>query len=332
MESMQVPVEFEGESLDVGLSLGIAPSDRVVESLPLGFESLCRIADFCLYASKTSGRNQYTIFDSELNEQFVARRAILTELSEAMKWGEIEAWFQPKVSLETEAVFGFEALCRWNRGGTLVPPNEFIPVAEASGSIIELDLYMMREACRIVSAWNRSVGTEYSVSVNLSATHFRSGSIVESVARVLRDTGLTPGLLTLEITETVQLVNWDVVRDIFAQLRKLGCRISIDDFGSGYSSLAYLRAMQADELKIDRSLVQEIETSDEARHVLSSVIELAHSLNMRVIVEGVESEDQSDILSSLGCIYGQGFLFGRPMPAKSALARYAASVGLDIAS
>ncbi|NNF92197.1 MAG: EAL domain-containing protein, partial [Boseongicola sp.] len=215
---------------------------------------------------------------------------------------------------------------------TLVPPNEFIPVAEASGSIIELDLYMMREACRIVSAWNRSVGTEYSVSVNLSATHFRSGSIVDSVARVLRDTGLTPRLLTLEITETVQLVNWDVVRDIFAQLRKLGCRISIDDFGSGYSSLAYLRAMQADELKIDRSLVQEIETSDEARHVLSSVIELAHSLNMRVIVEGVESEDQSDILSSLGCIYGQGFLFGRPMPAKSALARYAASVGLDIAS
>lgn len=332
LENMKTPVEFESEQIPVGLSIGIATSDVVSRRGCPNFEELSRAADFCLYQSKSAGRGRFTIFDADLNERYAARRALLTELSGAIERGEIRTWFQPKVRLGDEAVFGFEALCRWRRDGILVSPADFIPIAESSGSIIELDLHVMRQACELLAHWNRKSNIPYTISVNLSALHFRSRAIVNSIEEVLTRSGLAPECLTLEITETVELMDWDFVGRIFSEIRALGCRISIDDFGAGYSSLAYLRAIQADELKIDRSLVREIETSAEARQVLSSVVDLAHSLNLRVIVEGVETEEQTDVLLGLGCKYGQGYLFGKPLPAQRALARHAPSAGLKSAS
>ena len=314
------PVNFGGTRVFPGVSVGIATTTQVSISNRLSYDHMMRVADFALYASKGAGRGQFTLYDCDLETVLSERRTLMKDLPKAIENRELEVFLQPKVLLENEAITGFEALVRWRRNGELLSPGRFIQIAEDSDSIREIDAYVLDRAIEIIADWNRRYRTSFEVSVNLSGEHFRSKEQLPFVAEALERHRFSAEMLTLEITETVQLESWDVVEATVSTLKDLGCRISIDDFGTGYSSLVYLRTISADELKIDKSLIDEIEESAEAQFILDAVIDLAGSLGLDVVVEGIERVAQKDFVSQLGCKSGQGYLFGRPAPASEALA------------
>ena len=321
IEDIAIPVELGGKSVMPSASIGLATASQMTRGETRDLEMLTRFADFALYASKQAGRSRYTLYDSELDRRFSERREMLEDLPEAIRGGGIEVFLQPKVDMWKWEVYGFEALARWRRRGHLVTPDAFIAIAEEGGLIKELDLTILGLATRILSDWNAEHASGFSLSVNISALHLLDDADTRRLVRAIEAAPLSVELLTLEITETVQLADWSRVGRAIATLRETGCRISIDDFGTGYSSLAYLRTIPADELKIDKSLVAEIEESHESQFILDAVIDLARSLDMTVVVEGIERQGQVSHLCDIGCRAGQGFLFGRPEPALTALER-----------
>jgi diguanylate cyclase (GGDEF)-like protein len=314
-----LPFTFDGKSSEVSLSIGIATSQQVSVQSAATLDMLSRVTDFALYASKMEGRRRYTFYDHRLEQQFFERRAMLDELPRAIEQGDLEVFLQPKVSLPDGRTFGFEALVRWRRNGVLVQPGQFILLAEESGLVLDIDCFVLNQSARLIAAWNERHGTNFSVSVNLSALHFNSSKIVETVEHALWRSDLQPENLTLEITETTEMRDWKQAQKIIHRLHKLGCKIAIDDFGTGFSSLAYLRSTLADELKIDRSLIDELENSEKARLLLSSVFEIARNLEMAVTVEGIENRAQAEIICSMGAANAQGYLFGHPKPPTEAL-------------
>jgi EAL domain-containing protein (putative c-di-GMP-specific phosphodiesterase class I) len=292
----------------------------VARHLGPGAEAMTRAADFALYAAKAApGRGNQRLFDAALAAEIAERGARLTALERAVAEGALEVWLQPKVRLATGATTGFEALVRWRRGGEVVPPAEFVSLAEESGLIVDIDLFVLQAATRRVAERNRAQGARLGLSVNLSTQHMASRRIVDEVARALDASGLPPDLLTLELTESMAVRDWVHVLETVDRLKALGCRISLDDFGTGYSSLGYLRRLPADELKLDKSFVAELDRSDQARWIVDGVVDIARSLRMRVVIEGIETPAQAEIAADLGCEIGQGFLFGRPRPAEEAL-------------
>ncbi len=312
-------INYSDERIVPGISVGLATTSQISTTKNPQYDDLLRITDFALYASKSNGRGRYTLYDADLERVFKERRQLIKEIPGAILQGEMEVYLQPKVNLKTDETVGFEGLVRWRRNGTILPPNEFVQVAEETGRIVDIDRYVLDRAIEIVSNWNRTHNTEFSVSVNLSGLHFDKAEELSFVQDSLSCHQFPARLLTLEVTETVQLENWEIVGRAVSGLRELGCRISIDDFGAGYSSLAYLRAINADELKIDKSLVAEIETSGQSQFILDAVLDLARSLDLDVVVEGIERQEQRDRLRDLGCVLGQGYLFDRPRPAADAL-------------
>ncbi|NNE87526.1 MAG: bifunctional diguanylate cyclase/phosphodiesterase [Silicimonas sp.] len=313
------PHKVGNDTITTGVSIGLATTSQISTSRQVEMSWILRAADFSLYRAKAEGRSCYTFYDNDLAAQLEERNAMLEDLPSAITNGDLKLFLQPKVSLPDRAITGFEALVRWQRNGQLVSPVQFITLAEESGLIIDIDKHMLSEAAKTLADWNKLHGTNFGVSVNLSGTHFANMQVVELVRAAIEKSGITPSLLTLEITESVQLNDWALVQNILCAFRDLGVKISIDDFGAGYSSLAYLRAIAADELKIDRSLVSEIHESEEAAFVLDSVVDLAKNLNMDVIVEGIENEDQARRVFDLGVSKAQGYLFGAPVMAKDAL-------------
>lgn len=322
------PFKCEGDWIEFGVSIGLATTTQVSDQMSTTVDGLSRVSDFALYASKTGGRNRYTVYDQTLETIFLERRSMLDALPKVIKEGDLWVFLQPKVTLPERRVYGFEALVRWERNGRFVEPDDFILLAEESGLVVDIDNFVLNEATKAVAAWNEKHGTEFSVSVNLSTLNFNSQRIVQWVEHVLWRSDIRPDLLTLEITESTEMRDWEQARTIISKLRSLGCKISIDDFGKGYSSLAYLRSMAADELKIDRSLVEEIETSEKARLMLASVFDIARNLELGITVEGIETPRQVDIISAMGTVRAQGFLFGRPLPCSIAL-RAAMASGAD---
>lgn len=314
------PLQTEEELIEIGLSIGLATSSQVSSYKSPAAETLSRVSDFALYASKSNGRGRYTIYDQALEQRYLDRRSMLEDLPAALENGDIQVHLQPKVSLPEGRVYGFEALARWMRNGVMVRPDEFISVAEENGMVIEIDDFVMNRAARLMADWNKAHGTEFSVSVNLSALHFNSRRIIQRVEETLWKSLLPPRLLTLEITETVEMRDWAQAQNIIQELNELGTLISIDDFGTGFSSLAYLLTIKAHELKIDRSLIDEVETSEQARLLLASVLDIGRNLDMKVTVEGVETTRQRDIVLDLGARRAQGYLYGRPMAPDEALA------------
>ncbi len=314
------PFRTDNELIQIGLSIGFATSTQISSyKLPTA-ETLSRVADFALYASKSNGRGRSTVYDQALEQRYLDRRSMLEELPAAIDNGDIHIFLQPKVNLTDGQVYGFEALARWMRNGAIVQPNEFISIAEENGMVIDIDNFVMQRAAELLSKWNHANGTEFSVSVNLSALHFNSRRIIQRVEDTLWTSLLPPHLLTLEITETVEMRDWAQAQNVIQELNELGSLISIDDFGTGFSSLAYLLTIKANELKIDRSLVAEVETSEQARLLLSSVLDIGKNLGMKVTVEGVENTRQRDIVFNLGARSAQGYYYGKPKPPEEALA------------
>ncbi|QIN79351.1 EAL domain-containing protein [Rubrobacter marinus] len=311
------PFAVGGQEIFVTTSVGIAPGGSGPSGEP---EDLLRSADLAMYGAKRSGKAKYEIFDPSMGAEAHARLGLENDLRRAVGNGgaEFRVFYQPKVLLETGEIFGFEALLRWRhpeRG--VVGPDEFIPLAEETGLIVDLGRRVLREACRQAKTWQGEAAPGLVVGVNLSARQFQDPNLVGDVSAVLAETGLAPDSLVLEITESVVMDDAPVAAGTLAALKDLGLRIAVDDFGTGYSSLSYLKRFPVDYLKIDRSFVDRIEDSD-VEAIVSAMIDLAAALGLRVIAEGVEEEGQRSRLETLGCELAQGFLFSKPLPALDA--------------
>ena len=311
--------EFENVLLSPKMSIGVAATWSLETEQELELPFLQKAADIALYRAKEQGKNTYAFFDGDLAEMAARRREIEIGIDEALENDGFTLAFQPQVEMATGRVRGFEALARWTKDGVAISPGEFIPVAEATGQVVDIDLWGLRKSTYQVASWIRIGRFPVSISANLSPLHFRNDDIVGHVARALADSRLPPHLLTLEITESVLIEDLSKVTIILEKLRQLGVRIALDDFGTGYSSLAYLRRLDVDYIKIDQSFVRDLEQSTETQLILDALVDIAKGLKKMLVVEGIETENQADIVRNLGCDLGQGFLWGRPMPEKEAL-------------
>jgi EAL domain-containing protein (putative c-di-GMP-specific phosphodiesterase class I) len=317
-EAVTQPFNIGGHEVFTTASIGIALSTTGYERA----EDLLRDADTAMYRAKLLGKKRHIVFDREMHDRAMELLQIETDLRRAITRKEFFVNYQPIVSLETGKVSSFEALVRWRhpeRG--LVGPSEFIPVAEETGLIIPLGQWVLNEACRQVREWQKlHLADEHvTISVNLSSRQFSQADLIEQVSSALRESGLRPGCLKLEITESMVMENIDTAIDMLMQLRGLGVGLSIDDFGTGYSSLSYLHRFPIDTLKIDRSFVTQMTDNTENAEIVRTIVTLARSLDMDVIAEGVETREQLRQLSALGCDYGQGYLFSRPVGPSQAL-------------
>jgi diguanylate cyclase (GGDEF)-like protein/PAS domain S-box-containing protein len=316
LERLTEPFQFEGRSMFVSASIGIALSSSGDTA-----EELLRNADTAMYRAKTNGKARYEFFNEGMRERIVTRFEVENGLRKAIEEQQFVVHYQPIVSLSDSHICGFEALVRWNhpqRG--LVLPGEFIPVAEESETIVLLGRWVLREASRQMAEWQRSFPSlrPLTISVNVATRQLSDSRLVEDVESALADSGLNPQSLALEVTESSIMGNAQQTLATLDRLKAMNVGLEIDDFGTGYSSLSYLQRLPFDTLKIDRSFVREMTTGNGSLDIVKAVVQLAHSLKLEVVAEGVETELQLCKLRELGCDYLQGYLFSRPVDAGAA--------------
>jgi diguanylate cyclase (GGDEF)-like protein len=307
-QALALPYDLAGQRVPGGASVGAAIHG--VDATDT--HELMHRADLALYRAKTQGRGGYSFYDAGLDEQLQHRRVLTRELKDALAHGELALHYQPLYGADGRTLCGYEALARWphpRRG--FVPPSEFIALAEETGMIDELGVWVLRQACAEAARWPAPL----SVAVNLSAAQFRhEGALIDEVSRTLAASGLAPQRLELEITESLLMTNTDQVLAALQRLHAMGVRIAMDDFGTGYSSLAYLWRFPFDKVKIDRAFTQNMNSDAKASFIVKSIVSLAHSLDIRVNAEGVETDAQMQLLRDHGCDELQGYLLGRPAP------------------
>ncbi len=306
------PLSLRGNDVSISTSIGIAIGTGGADSA----DDLLRDADTAMYQAKTNGKSRWCLFDQSLREQAVERLELERELRNGIKLGEFIVHYQPIVELHSQSIKGFEALLRWKhptRG--LVSPADFVPVAEEIGFILELGAWVLRQACHQVRAWQLKFPTHANlfVSVNVSTKQFASSRLVDCVQESLAESGLDPRCLKLEITESAIMTDPKAAAETLNNLRSLGVSISLDDFGTGYSSLSYLQTFPINTLKIDRSFIKRLGSSNESDEIVRTIVNLAHTLGMEVTAEGIEEPSQGAQLTNLACESGQGFLYSRPI-------------------
>jgi EAL domain-containing protein (putative c-di-GMP-specific phosphodiesterase class I) len=279
-----------------------------------------RDADTAMYRAKALGKARHELFDAGMHAKAVDRLGFEHDLRGAIERCEFALHYQPIVSLSSGQCTGFEALLRWNRGGHPVAPSEFIPVAEETGIIEPLGTWVLQEACRQAAIWRRQFpgGVFDGITVNVSTQQLARPDFLQVVQGALKAATLDPDDLRLEITETVLMDDPERAEVVLRDLRQLGVKIYLDDFGTGFSSLSYLHRFPVDTLKIDRSFVASLKEGSERPAIIESIVTLARTLGTRVIAEGVETEQQVQELTRLGCTEAQGYFFGRPLPARIA--------------
>lgn len=307
LTSLSSPFDLDGVNEHVTCSIGIALAPDHAED----DDVLMRHADLALYAAKESGRSTYRFYEPSMRLEAERRHMLTVELREALQKNQFELYYQPIVQLENDGLGGFEALIRWNhpeRG--LVPPMEFIPVAEETGLIVAIGEWVLREACRTAARWP----SELKVAVNLSVSQFRHTSLLASVVSALDESGLRPERLEIEITESVFLADVGQSLPLLKALKELGIRIAIDDFGTGYSSFSYLRAFAFDKIKLDRSFIAGIDTDPGNLAIVRAVVGIGSGFNATTLAEGIETDAQLLRLRQEGFHEVQGYLLGKPMP------------------
>jgi diguanylate cyclase (GGDEF)-like protein/PAS domain S-box-containing protein len=313
LDGLRQPFLVNGRELHVRGSMGIAKMDSDVD----GVDQLLRNADLAMYRAKAAGQGGFERYDPGMHSELVQRMQLEADLRRALEEGELFLHYQPTFDLASGQIVGAEALARWHHPSRgLVPPSEFIPLAETSGLIRPLGAWVLLEACRQAAAWqqaNPHRDKPLTLSINLSGNQLQHAQVVEDVARALRESGLPPESLVLEMTESVLLDDSQTVLDILRQLKQLGPRLAIDDFGTGYSSLSYLHRFPVDILKIDRSFVERLTRTSDNAELAWTVVRLGQSLQLQTVAEGVEDSTQFLALRRMGCDIGQGFYFGRPM-------------------
>ena len=314
IETLKIPFSILDHELFVTTSVGISvyPDDGTDP------ETLVRNADTAMYRAKDQGRDNYQLYTPAMNARALERLALENMLRKALSHRELVLYYQPVADMKTKNVVGVEALIRWRhpeRG--LISPAHFIPVAETSGLIIPIGEWVLRTACKQIKLWHKRIDPELTVAVNLSARQFQQPNFTEQIAEVLEETGLAPRYLELEITESSAMQNAENTIYTLRELKALGVRIAMDDFGTGYSSLSYLKRFPIDTLKLDQSFVRDITTDTSDAAIATAVIAMAHSLDLRVIGEGVETEEQFAFLLKQKCDYIQGYLFSPPQAVES---------------
>lgn len=312
--NLQAPVILDNHEVFANTSIGIALSSPG-RSRP---ESLLRDADVAMYRAKAKGKASYAVFDESMSAAALERLELEADLRRALERDEFQVFYQPVVLLNSGEITGVEALVRWQhpeRG--LIAPAMFIPLAEETGLIIPLGLWVLETACRQLRSWQNQFpeSRHLGLSVNLSARQFQHPTLLGDIARTLDETGFDPHLLALEITESIVMENGESTLQVLRELKGLGIQLAIDDFGTGYSSLAYLKRFPITTLKIDRSFVDRLDQDPEDTAIVRAIVTLAQALNLVVIGEGIETHQQSTHLRSLGCWRGQGYHFAKPMPA-----------------
>jgi predicted signal transduction protein with EAL and GGDEF domain len=316
LDAVRRPFEVLGSRASVGVSIGVALAPEAGTDRA----ELMRKADVALYRAKGEGRDRHRIFEPAMDEGLRLRREIVEELRAAAETGAgLEVYYQPQIAGDGERVAGVEALVRWRhpRLGP-VPPAQFVPVAEEAGLIGALGERVLRRACAAAAGW-----PGVSVAVNVSPLQLRSGDFARKVLGLLREAGLDPRRLELEVTEGAVVDGDPTLNGQLGALRKAGVRIAIDDFGTGHSSLSRLRHLAVDKIKIDRSFVQQLGQSASAAAVIRTVVDLGRALGLGVIAEGVETEKQRRALGEAGCREFQGYLFARPLPEREVAERLA---------
>ena len=307
------PFDLDGVQLITSVCLGVVfyPQDGLTG------ETLMRNADTALYEAKKAGPNSYRFFEPEMNANLVRYVQTREALALAIDRGEFELHYQPQVSLADGRVVGVEALIRWRRPGHgLLPPLAFISAAEETGLIAPIGRWVLHAACQQAVAWRRAGWQDFSIAVNLSAVQFRQGLVERDVTAALEHSGLDPSQLELELTESILLQSDDSVMDTIHRWKQRGIRLSIDDFGTGYSSLAYLKRLNVDKLKIDRSFVTNLRQDDQDQAIVRAMLQIARSLSLRTVAEGIEDAGVAEQLRTMGCDEVQGYLYARPKSAE----------------
>ena len=322
LAAVQEPVSFAGQAMRVSTSIGVALFDGNADKLP----DLIKNADTAMYRAKDLGRNGYCIFDDSMYDDLKQKLVQLHDLRSAIERQQLVLYYQPKVHARSRRILGFEALVRWRHSSQgLIPPNEFIPLAEKTGLIIPIGNWVLNEACRQIREWQSCGNTDWHVSVNLSAIQFNHPSLVGTVQETLDRYQLVPASLTLEITESTAMHHVESSMVILKKLSQMGVRISIDDFGTGYSSLLYLKRLPARELKIDRAFVRDLGRDGEDEAIIASILALGRTLNLRTVAEGVETAEQAEFLTNQGCDELQGYFLGVPVPPEEVISQSAGS-------
>jgi diguanylate cyclase (GGDEF)-like protein len=317
MSVLAEPFDVGGQRVFVTASVGIALSASGYADV----EDILRDADIAMYHAKQTGRARWVMFDQTMQLAAVRRLQLEADLRDAMPQGQLFLQYQPIVSPRDARVTGFEALLRWKHPvHGLVPPNEFIPVAEEIGLIEPIGAWVLEQAARQLRDWQQSHDMRLDMSVNVSAVQFADGALVEVVRRVLAETGIKPATLKLELTESAVMADAEHALAVFAQLKALGVRVSLDDFGTGYSSLSYLRRLPIDTLKIDRSFVSQLDRFEDKRQIVEVVLMLARALELDVVAEGVETDAELQLLRDMGSDYVQGYFYHRPLSPEAAAA------------
>ena len=307
------PIVLKGDELFARASIGITlyPNDGD------DCATLLKNADMAMYKAKKKGKNTYTLFEQNINDAVVRRIELESGLRKALEGGEFRIHYQPKVEIRTGFISGAEALVRWQRaGGELIPPNEFISLAEDIGVIYPLGEWVLQTACRQTKAWHEAGFNFLTIAVNLSAKQYQDENLIRLVQEILLETDLAPEFLNLEVTENIVMRDVEAAISIMQQLSKMGIRISIDDFGTGYSSLNYLKKFPLDVLKIDRSFVQDIPDDADDVAIAKAILSLGQSLKLKVVAEGVETNEQLKFMQAHGCDEIQGYLFSKPLPTR----------------
>jgi len=313
LASLRAPHSIAGHELHIGGCIGISIYPQDGENA----EDLIKNADTAMYHAKEQGRNNFTFFEPEMNLAAVVRQSVEAKLRRAVQDEDFVLHYQPKINLASGEITGIEALVRWRQdSGRLIYPAQFIPIAEGSGLIIPIGHWVMREACRQARAWQDAGLPLLPIAVNASAIEFRNPGFVARVHKILSETGLEPSFLEIELTEEVLIRDVESTFAVLNELKSIGIRFAMDDFGAGYSSLSYLRRLPIDVLKIDQSFIRELAGTNTETTMVGAIIAMGKSLKQVVVAEGIETPEQKSYLQSQFCSEGQGYLFSYPLPAE----------------
>jgi len=313
---LAIPFDLDGHEIFIMASIGIAFSSNAGAEA----QDVLRDAEIAMYRAKHSGKARCEVFDSGMHVDALKRLQLEADLRKALELGEFRVYYQPVVSLRNSQIVGFETLSRWQRPSGIVMPGEFIAVADEIGIILPINRQLLQEACQQLHAWHKLFPSDppLAIAVNITPKQFAQPDLATQIGEILQQTGIDPSCLDLEITETIAMADVSHSSVALAQLKALGTRLSIDDFGTGYSSLSRLQRFPVDTLKIDRAFISRMDSDLETYEIVRIIVMLAHSLGLKVVAEGVETQQQVDMLKQIGCELAQGYLFSKPVSHQTA--------------